>query len=184
MKISRVLLIAAIACGLAVDSARGGNAGPAQSSDSNTQLVILRSPNIGYSTHFNIFVDGVRVANLGYGMKYKGAVTPGLHLITIKHMPHLDGAYPFSSNGSASFPAGLMCSLRPGDLADPESGSKGRKARSWAGSRWIGGLVGCFFEKKKRHFWAILAFPVGGQALSGCRILGHTRNQASTGGSL
>jgi len=96
MKISRVLLIAAIAGGLAVDSVHGRNAGPAQSSDSNTQLVILRSPNIGYPTHFNIFVDGVRVANLGYGMKYKGAVTPGLHLITIKHMPHLDGAYPFS----------------------------------------------------------------------------------------
>lgn len=96
MKISRVLLIAAIASGLAVDSARGGSGGPAQSSESNTQLVIIRSPNIGYGTHFNIFVDSVRVANLGYGMKYEGAVTPGRHLITIKHMPHLDGAYPYS----------------------------------------------------------------------------------------
>ena len=96
MKISRVLLIAAIATGLAVDSARAGSGRTAEGPQSNTQLVILRSPNIGYHTHFNVYIDGVRVTNLGYGIKYEGPVTPGLHLVTIKHMPHLDGAYPFS----------------------------------------------------------------------------------------
>jgi len=97
MKISHVLLIAAIASGIAVDSALGGNgAQGSTAAQASAQLVILRSPNIGYPTHFNLYIDGVRVANLGYGMRYEGAVTPGLHLITIKHMPHLDGAYPFS----------------------------------------------------------------------------------------
>ena len=95
MKLSRLLLIGAIACGLAVDSARAGSGAHAYSAP-DAQIVILRSPNIGYSTHFNIYIDGVRVANLGYGMKYEGVVAPGRHFITIKHMPHLDGAYSFS----------------------------------------------------------------------------------------
>ena len=96
MKIARLLMIAAVAVGIAADSARAGNGAPPQGSQATTQLVVLRSPNIGYPTHFNLYIDGVRVANLGYGMRYEGAITPGLHLVTIKHMPHLDGAYPYS----------------------------------------------------------------------------------------
>lgn len=99
MKLTRLLLIAAIGGALAVESAQAGNSGSAQvspSSQATAQLIITRSPNIGFPTHFNIYIDGVRVTNLGYGMKYEGTVKPGLHLITIKHMPHLDGSYPFS----------------------------------------------------------------------------------------
>jgi len=99
MKLSRLLLIAAIGSAVAIESAHAGSGGSGQvsaASQAATQLIIIRSPNIGYPTHFNIYIDGVRVTNLGYGMRYEGTITPGLHLVTIKHMPHLDGAYPFS----------------------------------------------------------------------------------------
>ncbi len=36
------------------------------------------------------------MANLGYGETYHGIVPAGEHLITMKQMPHLNDAYPFS----------------------------------------------------------------------------------------
>ena len=59
-------------------------------------LIVKRSPNIGTDQHFNLFIDGVRVASLGYGRKYEGVIAPGLHFVTVKQVPHLNDAYPYS----------------------------------------------------------------------------------------
>jgi hypothetical protein len=99
MKLSHALLVAALGCGLAATSALAGSEQVRASSyrsTPNAHLIVKRSPNIGYLTQFNIYVDGVRVASLGYGRKYEGAIPAGNHLVTIQHMPHLNDAYPYT----------------------------------------------------------------------------------------
>ncbi len=100
MKLSYALLITAIGCGVAAGTVRAGSdeVVPKASSQAaaNACLVIRRAANFGNWQHFNIYIDGTRVANLGYGETYRGLVPPGDHLIRIKQMPHWNGAYPYS----------------------------------------------------------------------------------------
>ena len=99
MKLSYALLIAAIGYGIAAGTVRAGSdEAPRASSQAtaNAHLVIRRAANFGNWEHFNIYIDGTRVANLGYGETYRGLVPPGHHLIRIKQMPHWNDAYPYS----------------------------------------------------------------------------------------
>ena len=99
MKISHALVITASVCSLAAGTARAGagEAPPASSySHANAGLVIRRAANFGNHQHFNIYIDGTRVANLGYGRTYRGLVPAGEHLITLKQMPHWNDADPYS----------------------------------------------------------------------------------------
>jgi hypothetical protein len=96
MKLSHALLITAIVCGLVTGPARAGSGERSFHSGANTHLIIKRAANFGNDAHFNIYIDGTRVANLGYGRSYHGVVSAGEHLVRIKQMPHLNDAYPFS----------------------------------------------------------------------------------------
>jgi hypothetical protein len=99
MKLSYALLITTIACAIAVSTAwAGSDEVPKTSSqaEANACLVIRRAANFGNWEHFNIYIDGTRVANLGYGETYRGLVPSGDHLIRIEQMPHWNGAYPYS----------------------------------------------------------------------------------------
>lgn len=99
MKLSHALVIATIVCGLATNSAQAGAGGASRASSysrGNAQLIIKRAANFGNEAHFNIYIDGTRVANLGWGETYHGVVPAGEHLVTIKQMPHLQDAYPYS----------------------------------------------------------------------------------------
>ena len=99
MKLSHALMITAIAGGLAAGPAQAGS-GEVQRAWSHSRagghVIVKRSPNIGFQQHFNLYIDGVRVATLGYGRQYDGFVPAGRHLITIKQMPDLNDAWPYS----------------------------------------------------------------------------------------
>lgn len=99
MKLSYGLLVATIACGLATGSARAGAGGASRASSyshANAHLVIKRAANFGNLSNINVYIDGNRVAGLGYGRSYEAVLSPGLHFVTMKQTPHLNDAYPFS----------------------------------------------------------------------------------------
>ena len=99
MKLTHALLTTVVAGGLMAQSAWAGSGEARQASGylgATTPLIVKRSPNIGFLQHFNLYIDGVRVATLGYGRMYQGTITPGLHFVTIKQMPHLNDAWPYS----------------------------------------------------------------------------------------
>jgi hypothetical protein len=99
MKLLQAVLITGIVCSLGAIPARAGAGGGSRASfhsGANTHLVIKRAANFGNDSHFNIYIDGTWVANLSYGRSYHGILPSGDHLVTIKQMPHLNDAYPFS----------------------------------------------------------------------------------------
>ena len=99
MKLSHALLITAIACGLAAGSSQAGAGGAPRASSysgADTRLVIKRAANFGNQSNITLYIDGYRVAVLGYGRSYEGVLSPGLHFVTMKQTPHLNDAYPFS----------------------------------------------------------------------------------------
>lgn len=87
--------MAAIAAGFAAGPALAGS-GEAATVRTGAPIIVKRSPNIGFNQQFNLYIDGVRVASLGYGRQYEGVAPAGLHLVTIKQMPHLNDAWPYS----------------------------------------------------------------------------------------
>ena len=99
MKVSYGLLVAAVVVGLGTDSARAGSVARSRYSSyapENASLIIKRASNFGNETYFNIYIDGQWVDNLTYGETYRGQVAAGKHLVTLKHGPHLNDAYPYS----------------------------------------------------------------------------------------
>ncbi len=58
--------------------------------------MIKRAANFGNQSNISLFIDGNRVATLGYGRSFKGALPAGLHLVTMRQTPHLNDAYPYS----------------------------------------------------------------------------------------
>ncbi len=99
MKLSHTLSIAAVVCALAAGPPSAGSGDGSRShASAPARLVIKRAANFGNEAHFNIYIDGVRVTNLGWGESYDGLVPAGDHLITLKQMPHLNDAYPFSQH--------------------------------------------------------------------------------------
>lgn len=99
MKLSHILLITVIACGLAAGSARAGSgAAPLSSvrSEANTRLMIKRAPNFGNDTQLNLYLDGRHLASFGYGRHYEGVLPAGDYMVTMQQTPHLNDAFPFS----------------------------------------------------------------------------------------
>ncbi len=97
MKLTRALFVAVIACGLAAASLQAGSGELRRpQSTTHSQVVIKRAANFGNQSNINLFIDGHRVATLGYGQSFKGALPAGLHLVTMMQTPHLNDAYPYS----------------------------------------------------------------------------------------
>jgi hypothetical protein len=94
MKILHGLLIVAVACSLAASTAQAGSeaissrvAHHAESAD----LIVKRAANFGNEETFNLFIDGVYAANVGYGRRYEARLSPGEHEVTIQPVPNFAG---------------------------------------------------------------------------------------------
>src|SRR5204863_1455111 len=99
MKLSNALLMAAITCGLAAGTAQAGSGESSRDSfrsHGSAHLLVKRAPDFGTEEHFNLYIDGRYVATIGYNQSYEGFFPAGEHVATIKQMPHLDNAYPFT----------------------------------------------------------------------------------------
>lgn len=99
MKLSHILLITAITCGLTAESAWAGSGAAPGSSfrpEANGRLIIWRAPNFGNPTQLNLYLDGKHLASFGYGRHYDGVLPAGDYLVTMQQTPHLNDAYPFS----------------------------------------------------------------------------------------
>jgi hypothetical protein len=46
-------------------------------------LIVARGANFGTVEFLNLFVDGVRVANLGYLRSYEAVLPPGRHVLSV-----------------------------------------------------------------------------------------------------
>lgn len=109
MKISEYvsvkLVMIAIACSFAagtVIQAQEPKVNPA--SDDNARLIVTRAPNFGTLEFVNLFVDGVRVADLGYNQTYDAILRPGQHVISMTTNPDID----------VNTPSPIYVSARPG----------------------------------------------------------------------
>ena len=85
--ISLKLIMTAIACGFATSillQARevGSNSASTRSGD-GARLIVARSANYGTGQHLHLFVDGVQVADLGYGRSYEAVLPPGRHVLSV-----------------------------------------------------------------------------------------------------
>ncbi len=60
------------------------------SSGNNARLIVTRAPNFGTLEFVNLFVDGVRVADLGYNQSYDAILRPGQHVISMTTNPDID----------------------------------------------------------------------------------------------
>ena len=58
------------------------NSASARSED-DARLVVARTANFGTFQYLNLFVDGVRVADLGRDQSYNAVLRPGLHVLSI-----------------------------------------------------------------------------------------------------
>ena len=97
MKLSHILLITVIACGLAAGSARAGSGAAPRSSvrsEANGRLIIWRAPNFGINV-INLYLDGRHLASFGYGRHYDGVLPAGDYLVTMTDAAS-ERRYPFS----------------------------------------------------------------------------------------
>lgn len=92
---SCVLLIAALACAGFSGCETSGTAAPgatasvaSSASQGGAQLIIRRSPNMGAGLFLDVKIDGTRVAALSMGQKYRGALSPGQHVISVLLRPN------------------------------------------------------------------------------------------------
>ena len=58
------------------------NSASARSED-DARLVVTRAANFGTFQFLNLFVDGVRVANLGFLRSYEAVLPPGRHVLSV-----------------------------------------------------------------------------------------------------
>ena len=85
--VSLKLIMIAIACGFAASTplqAREArlNSASARSED-DARLIVARGANFGTVEFLNLFVDGVRVANLGFLRSYEAVLPPGRHVLSV-----------------------------------------------------------------------------------------------------
>ena len=85
--VSLKLIMIAIACSFAASTplqAREArlNSASARSED-GARLIVARGANLGTFENINLFVDGVRVANLGFLRSYEAALPPGPHVLSV-----------------------------------------------------------------------------------------------------
>src|SRR6202035_275253 len=92
---SGVLVIAALACAGLSGCETSGTAAPgatasvtAPAGQNTAQLIIRRDPNMGSGLFLDVKIDGARVAALSMGQKYRGALSPGQHVISVLLRPN------------------------------------------------------------------------------------------------
>ena len=95
--VSCKLVMIAVACSLAAgtttQAAREVKASSAFApSADNARLLISRSADFGTIDYVHLFIDGVKVANLGRNETYATALRPGEHLLSISTSPRVDEA--------------------------------------------------------------------------------------------
>ena len=76
------------------------------SSRSTARLIVNRSADFGLNESVNLFVDGTKVATLGYNSSYQGELPTGKHVLSISTDP---GTYP---NGE---PTRIAINAKPGE---------------------------------------------------------------------
>jgi hypothetical protein len=85
--VSAKLIMIAIACSFAASTplqAREARLNSASArSGGDARLIVARGANLGTLENINLFVDGVRVANLGFLRSYEAVLPPGLHVLSV-----------------------------------------------------------------------------------------------------
>jgi hypothetical protein len=89
--VSGKLIMVVIACSFAASipiqareaRSTSGSARP----EDDARLVVTRTSNFGTFQFVNLFVDGVRVANLGVNQGYEAVLRPGHHVLSISTTP-------------------------------------------------------------------------------------------------
>ncbi len=102
--ISTFILIV-VACAFAAGSPIQTNRAGANSADP-ARLIVNREANFGIHEWINLFVDGTRVAVLGYDESYDAPLTPGDHVLSITTNPE---AFPQGT------PKRLEITAQPGE---------------------------------------------------------------------
>jgi len=100
----------AIACSFAASTpiqARvvRSNSASARSED-DARLIVSRAANFGTFQYLILFVDGVRVADLGLGQSYDAVLPPGPHVLSVSTTPQAYRRTP---------PTRLRVNLEPGE---------------------------------------------------------------------
>ena len=86
-------MILAMACSFAASTpiqarVARSNSASARSQD-DARLVVSRAANFGTFQYFNLFVDGVHVADLGLGQSYDALLPPGQHVLAVSTTPQV-----------------------------------------------------------------------------------------------
>ena len=85
--VSLKLIMIAIACSFAASTplqAREVRSNSASTrSEDGARLIVARAANFGTVEFLNLFVDGVRVANLGFLRSYEAVLPPGRHVLSV-----------------------------------------------------------------------------------------------------
>lgn len=63
-----------------------------QPANSDARLVVRRAADLGNFIWVDLYVDGVSVANIGYGDTYQGSLPPGRHVLSV--LPTPDPKWP------------------------------------------------------------------------------------------
>lgn len=83
--------LATICCAATSHAATKKSDVPAQGSDAGSSFIISRNDSVGSGIDITIEIDGKRVTTLLRGMRYKGALAPGKHTISLIPQPNLSG---------------------------------------------------------------------------------------------
>ena len=85
--VSLKLIMIGIACSFAASTplqAREARSNSASArSEDDARLIVARGANFGTVEFLNLFVDGVRVANLGFLRTYEAVLPPGRHVLSV-----------------------------------------------------------------------------------------------------
>jgi hypothetical protein len=91
--VSGKLMLVAIACSFAASTpiqarVARSNSASARSED-DARLVVTRAANFGTFQHLILFVDGVKVADLGLNRSYDAVLPPGPHVLSVSTTPQI-----------------------------------------------------------------------------------------------
>src|SRR5467141_161921 len=89
--VSGKLIMVAIACSFAASTpiqarVTRSNSASARSED-DARLIVSRAANFGTFQYLILFVDGVRVADLGLDQSYEAVLPPGQHVLSVSTTP-------------------------------------------------------------------------------------------------
>src|SRR5438094_4411685 len=91
--VSGKLIMVAIACSFAASTpiqARVARSNSASTrSEDDAHLVVTRAANFGTFQYLILFVDGVRVADLGLNQSYDAVLPPGPHVLSVSTTPQI-----------------------------------------------------------------------------------------------